>query len=128
MTEFLHLFTPVSEGFPEIKEGEHLQLLFVFRYGSGSMETKHAVLTKRDGVYKIVDFLFSPSQTWQFYTHYLDYSKLTTKERAEDFARQCMNSGFKQAEKYKEEGYPDYTVEDALYAANKFVDDKKTLL
>lgn len=108
--KYIHLFTSVEQGLPELKEGECIRLLFIFRYGGGRLETKHAILKKEDNKYIIVDFLFKPSQTWEFYTHWLDLSKLTTIERAVDFAKQT--AGFcERGHKYR--------------CAIDFVEDKK---
>ncbi len=94
--DYKHLFTPVSEGLPEIKIGETIEVFMIFKYGGGREEIKKVYLRNDiDFGIEVVDFLFHKRQMWEFHTHYLDLSKLTTKERAIKLAEDAFIQGRK---------------------------------
>lgn len=79
--DYLHLFTPVEEGLPE-KEGKYVAILNDGKEQWIGVET---FIIKDEKKY-----------WWDYIliTHWLDLSKLTTKERAVEFAEKAYKEGY----------------------------------
>ena len=97
-TEHLHLFTPVSEGLPEDSEWHFV--IFVFdnkeQVGFAMLDTWG---TNERRFWNIRGAFIG---TEPFVTHWLDLSKLTTIERAVEFAELSFVAGHKYCQEGRE--------------------------
>lgn len=81
--EHLRLFTPVSEGLPDSGASNAVIVLI------GSKHRMYGHISPISGVWLNDDY-----EEIYGVTHWLDLSKLTTKERAIELVRQAFSDGF----------------------------------
>lgn len=87
MEKFLHLFTPVSQGLPENNEYYHNNSVIVItRMG----EVKCLWILHDHHCWEDDNYQGYPID---YVTHWLDLSKLTTKDRAEMLAEKSFGAG-----------------------------------
>lgn len=95
MKEFLHLFTPVTEALPELSTASHVVFKYEWAHEVHHNNTMGIYRGIRNGLH-LWEILYADG--WKpevdIVTHWLDLSKLTTKERAENFAEQCAGYSY----------------------------------
>ena len=83
--EHLRLFTPVSEGLPEKSGSANFVLCIV---DNKYLTVGHITSSSENNIWLDESYDFIPNVT-----HWLDLSKLTTKAKAEELAREAYGKG-----------------------------------